>query len=103
MDSNYRTIQVFLNKKLNIDGAPEVYEVSIHADGPTDIRCSCSTFGNIGYCTHSIKVSKKIEKNNGSFGLLVPENVPDELAHQAFSSSESSREFILKYGKIEIC
>ena len=103
MDNDYRTIQVFLNKKLNSKGAPEVYEVSIHADGPTDIRCSCSTFEKIGYCTHSIKVTKKIEKNDGSFGLLVPENVPDEIAFKAFTSSESSREFILKYGKIEIC
>jgi hypothetical protein len=103
MEDNYRTIQIFLNKKLNSKGAPEVYEVSIHADGPTDIRCSCSTFAKLAYCTHSIKVSKRIEKNNGSFGLLIPENVPDDLAHEAFSSPEASREFILKYGKIEIC
>jgi hypothetical protein len=103
MEDDWRTIQLFLNKKLNSEGAPEVYEVSIHADGPSNIRCSCSTFNNIGYCTHSIKVTKRIEKNDGNFGLSVPENVPDEVAFAAFSSSETSREFILKYGKIEIC
>jgi hypothetical protein len=102
MNHNWRTIQIFLEKNLDKYGAPRISEVSIHADGAANIRCTCETFDRLTYCPHSLKVTKRIEKNNGSFGLLVPEDIPDELAFTAFTSSETSREFVIKYGKIEI-
>lgn len=102
MEQDWRTIQVFLGKNLDNKGAPQIAEVSIHADGPSNIRCTCPTFDRIDYCPHTIKVTKRIERNNGSFGLLVPEDIPDDVAYSAFTSAESSREFVIKYGKIEI-
>lgn len=103
MENNWRTIQVFLNKKLNSNGAPEVYEVSINAEIPEEVKCSCITFNTLKYCTHSIKILKKIKKNGGNFGMEVPEEVSTEEAFDAFSSEKSSREFVLKHGKIELC
>lgn len=102
MEKDWRTIQIFLGKNINKDDCLDIAEVSIHADGPSNIRCTCLVFERIGYCTHTIKVTKRIEKNNGSFGLMVPEHVSDELAFNAFTSAETSREFVIKYGKIEI-
>ena len=102
MENDWRTIQVFLGKHLDKQGAPQIAEVAIHADGPSNIKCTCPVFDKIDYCPHTIKVMKRIEKNNGSFGLLVPEEIPDEVAFNAFTSAESSREFVIKYGKIEI-
>lgn len=102
MEKDWRTIQIFLGKNLDKSGAPLIAEVSIHADGPTNIRCTCEVFHKLDYCPHSLKVTRRMEKNNGSFGLVVPENVSDEDAYNAFTSAESSREFVLRYGKIEI-
>jgi hypothetical protein len=51
---------------------------------------------------HITFVENKMNVNNGSFGLVIPQNVPNELAHEAFLDAESSREFILNYGKIEV-
>jgi hypothetical protein len=102
MENDWRTIQIFLGKNLDKSGAPQIAEVSMHLDGPANIKCTCPVFIKLSYCPHSLKVSRRIEKNNGSFGLLVPEDIPDELAHSAFSSAETSREFVIKYGKIEI-
>lgn len=102
MDNNWRTVQVFLSKELRSDGSPEIAEVSIHCDGPSIIRCNCDVFESLDYCRHSIRIQKKIEKNDGAFGLLVPDSIPSEVAMEAFTSAESSREFILKHGKIEV-
>lgn len=102
MDENWRTIQMFIAGELNDKDALEVSEVSIHADGPSSIQCTCKDYRKLSMCKHVNYVAKKIEKNQGSFGLMIPEDIPDELAYLAFNDAESSRNFILHYGKIEV-
>ena len=102
MEDNWRTIQIFIANELNDKNALEVSEVSMHADGPSMIQCNCKDYKKLNLCKHVNYVVRKIEKNEGSFGLLVPEEVPDELAYLAFSDAESSRNFVLHYGKIEV-
>jgi hypothetical protein len=100
-NKDWRTIQIMLEKNLK-NGAPEINEVSIHTDGPSNIRCTCQNYSSKGYCKHTIMVTTQIEQNNGSFGLMIPEEIPDEVAFSAFSSPEKSREFIIRYGKIVV-
>jgi hypothetical protein len=102
MEENRRTIQIFIANELNNKSALEISEVSMHADGPSNIQCTCKDYKKIEICKHVNYVIRKIEENEGSFGLYVPENVPDEIAYLAFSDAESSRNFILHYGKIEV-
>ena len=102
MDNEWRTIQIFLGKDLDKKGNLQVSEVSLHYDGPSTVRCTCEDFLEIEICLHVSFVMRRMEKNNGSFGLSVPENVPEELAYAAFTDSELSRNFVLRYGKIEV-
>jgi hypothetical protein len=102
INGEWRTIQIFIEKELNNKDALEISEVAIDSDGPANIKCSCKNFKEIEVCKHVTYVTRKIEKNNGSFGLMVPEEIPDELAYMAFSDEQSARNFILHYGKIEV-
>lgn len=102
MESEWRTIQIFLGKDLNKNGAAEISEVSIWIDAPNCIQCTCKLYSKAEICEHVLFVENKMKKNNGSFGLAIPDHVPNELAYEAFSSSESSRDFVLYYGKIEV-
>ena len=102
MESEWRTVQIFISEELNEKNALEVSEVSIHADGPSNIRCTCKDYQKLALCKHTNYVIRKMEKNNGSFGLMIPEDIPDELAYSAFSEADSSRDFVINYGKIEV-
>jgi len=102
MEDNRRTIQIFISNKLNTKNELEVSEVSMNAESTGSIQCTCKDYKKLEICKHANYVIKKIEDNEGSFGLLIPENVPDEVAFLAFNDADSSRNFILNYGKIEV-
>lgn len=102
LNGEWRTIQIFIEKELNNKNVLEVSEVSIDSDGTPNIKCNCKSFADVEVCKHVNYVHRKIEKNNGSFGLMVPEELPEELAYLAFSDETSARNFILNYGKIEV-
>lgn len=102
MENNWRTIQLFMARDLDNKNALEVSEVSIHEDENSSIKCTCKNYLKHKLCKHVTYVRSKIEKNDGSFGLLIPENIPDEVAFLAFNDADSSRNFILNYGKIEV-
>jgi hypothetical protein len=102
MENDWRTIQLFLGKELNKKGELVVNEVSIHAEQAKNIKCTCYGYAKLGNCVHVKFVEDKMTINNGSFGLLVPEHVSNDLAHESFLDSESARNFILNYGKIEV-
>ena len=40
--------------------------------------------------------------NAGHYSILVPEEIPEELALEASDSAEKFREFVVKYAKIEV-
>ena len=101
-NNEWRTIQIFIPNELNKKDILEVAEVSLSADGPENMRCTCNVFVKFSECMHVEYVAAKIRLNGGSFGLLIPNDIPDEWAYSAFTDAQSSRNFIIRYGKIEV-
>jgi hypothetical protein len=40
--------------------------------------------------------------NNGHYSILVPEEIPEELAAQANSDPKKFRDFVVRYAKVEV-
>jgi hypothetical protein len=76
---DWRTVQVFLSPT-------GIYEVQLTA-GSDDARCTCPAF---------------ILRNSCNYAILVPDNVPEELAAEASESAEKFRDFVLKYARVEV-
>jgi hypothetical protein len=43
-----------------------------------------------------------MEENDGHYAILVPDNVPEEVAEQANENAQTFREFVLKYARVEV-
>jgi hypothetical protein len=41
-------------------------------------------------------------ENDGHYAILVPDDVPEDVADKANESAESFREFVLKYARVEV-
>lgn len=95
MDIDWRTVQLFLSE----DG---IAEVEIDSDNSSKVRCSCPEFRRNARCKHQRKVKASIAENHGHYTVMVPEEIPEEVALNAMSDSRAMREFIIKYAKIEV-
>jgi hypothetical protein len=95
MDIEWRTAQFFLEE----DGT---CEVEIDLDSHKKFRCTCLAFSKSARCKHTIWVKETMEKNEGRFQIQIPVDMDDDAAFEAMSTAEGFREFILKYGKIEV-
>jgi hypothetical protein len=95
MDISWRTVQVFLDE----DG---VCEVDVDSENNTKVRCSCMAFSRLARCKHAKFVKDKMSNNNGHYAIQIPVNVDDALAAEAIKTSEGFREFVIKYGKVEV-
>ena len=95
MDIDWRTVQLFL-------GNEGVSEVQIDAENSTKVRCSCSAFSKAARCKHARFVKTQIGNNDGHYSIQVPLDISDEYAITAMSSADAFREFIIKYGKVEV-
>ena len=93
-----RTVQFFISETLNPGG---IYEVKINADKA--LICTCPGFAGRGICNHTKFVSARVKQNKGTYPLEVSTRCTKEEAEQAVESHEAFREFIIKYGKIEVC
>jgi hypothetical protein len=92
--SGWRTAQIFLSAR----GIFEV-DVSMESD---DIRCTCPGFVSRSRCKHSIHVLKVAEKNGGTYPIKVSSRATSSESEHAHDSYESFREFVIKFGKIEV-
>jgi hypothetical protein len=95
MEIDWRTVQLFLDDS-------GVSEVEIDAEDSTNVRCSCKSFFKSSRCKHIKYVRNEIESNDGNYAIKVPVDIDDDEALEAMSSSETFREFIIKYGKVEV-
>lgn len=98
VNSNLRLVQVFLSESTN--PGPGIYEVSANDNG--DLFCTCTGFNSRKSCKHTKLVSTRIENNNGSYPLEILSKATEEDAAKARSSNEEYRNFIIRYGKIEV-
>lgn len=95
MDIEWRTVQLFLDD----DG---VAEVEIDADNSSKIRCSCKTFSVAARCKHTKYIRRQLEQNDGHYSIMIPEDIDDEVALEAMSDPASFRDFVIRYGKVEV-
>lgn len=93
-----RLVQVFLSTSPN--PGLGVYEVSSDARG--DLQCNCSMFSSKKNCKHTRLVDVRIKNNNGNYPLEISNRATDDDAAKAKESNDAFREFVLKFGKIEV-
>lgn len=91
----WRTVQQFISHQ-----GVGIFEVEVNTD-TTEVRCNCPVYLKRGSCKHSMFVNMRI-KQTGHYSILIPTEVPEELAIEANETPEKFREFIVKYGKIEV-
>jgi len=95
MASAWRTVQQFISAQ-----GMGIFEVEVETD-TKETRCTCPVFDKRGSCKHIQFVNDKI-KYTGHYSILVPNEVPEEMAVEASDSAEKFREFVVKYAKIEV-
>jgi len=95
MDIEWRTAQFFLEEE-------GVCEVEVDDDNHTKFRCSCTGFQKSARCKHVKFVRDAMEANGGALQVQIPESMSDEEAILAMMNRESFRDFVMKYGKVEV-
>jgi hypothetical protein len=96
MESPWRTVQVFLSAQ-----NAGVFEVEVDTE-TKETRCSCPVFIKRDSCKHTTFVNMRMKLNKGHYSILVPNEVPEDMAIEANDDPEKFREFVLKYAKIEV-
>lgn len=97
MSTDWRTVQLFLDET-NVG----VFEVQIDSDDSRKVRCDCPAFGNSSRCKHVKFVKNTMAENDGNYAIQIPEEISDEEALEAMSDPEAFRDFIIKYGTVEV-
>jgi hypothetical protein len=95
MDISWRTVQLFLEE----DG---VVEVEVDQDNHSKVRCTCAGFLRAARCKHTKYVKNHMAENDGHYSVQIPVDIDDDEAFKAIQSAASFRDFIIKYGKVEV-
>jgi hypothetical protein len=98
VNTTLRLVQVFLSPAVN--PGPGIFEVYSDTDG--GLHCSCPLFLSKKICKHTRFVRAKTDANNGTYPLEVSSRATTEEAQEAQKSTEAFRDFIIKFGKIEV-
>lgn len=94
----HRLVQVFLSTTRT--PGPSIYEVS--ADEDARLYCTCHDYSVRSKCKHTTFVQTRIDNNNGNYPLEISKKATSEDAELARTSNAEYRNFIIKYGKIEV-
>lgn len=92
---DWRTVQLFLSD----DG---VHEVQLDIQDNRNIKCTCKRFKTFKKCKHTNWIENEIVEAGGHFSIQIDVEVPEEVADSAFDDAETFRDFVLKYGKVEV-
>lgn len=92
---DWRTVQVFLSE----DG---IHEVQLDLDDNRNQRCTCKKFQLIKRCRHTRWVEESIVDQGGHFSVQISAEVDELEAEDAFSTADSFRAFVIRYGKVEV-
>lgn len=95
MDITWRTVQMFLEEY-------GVVEAEVDQDNPSKVRCSCPQFAKVARCKHTKYVRSQMDSNQGHYSIHIPVHVDEDEAIRAMKSAPLFREFIIKYGKVEV-
>jgi hypothetical protein len=92
--STWQVTQLFLS-----DSGP--HEVWINIDNKK-LRCNCEGFNARSLCKHTRYVSEKMKNNFGVYPVEISSKAPQEDAAIASLDPVMFRDFLLRYGKIEV-
>lgn len=93
-----KLMQIFLSP--GVTPGPGIFEVSLT---PTKVFiCTCPGYLSRNSCKHVVFVKDKVKKNGGNYPLEISTRCTEEDADKALESPELFREFIIKFGKIEV-
>lgn len=98
VNNNLRLVQVFLSQSQT--PGPGIFEVSTSNEGA--LFCTCPGFSGRKTCKHTKLVQTRIDNNHGSYPLEILKIATSEEAEKAKLSDEGYRNFIIRYGKIEV-
>ena len=93
-----RLVQVFLTKEKSPKDSG-IYEVYVTSD--LKAECNCYVFRTSSKCKHSDIVAARLDED-GQYPFEISERATKEEGKQANLSNEKFRDFIIKYGKIEV-
>jgi len=100
MLADLKLVQVFLPNTST--GASGVYEVS-YSESTDKYHCTCPGFSSRNTCKHVRFVKARVEANNGNgYPLEISSRATVEDAEKAKRSVKDFREFIIKFGKVEV-
>lgn len=94
MESDWRTIQVFLDDT-------GVCEVQADHHNPFILKCTCKGF-KFNRCQHTKHVRDTMQSNDGQYTVQINADIDPAEAAIAMESAEAFRRFIIKYGKVEV-
>ena len=96
--NDLKLVQVFLPNTTT--SGPGIYEVSV--GNPNEFYCTCPGFAGRLKCKHINFVKARIESNNGNYPLEISSRATPYDAERARESNQEFREFIIKFGKVEV-
>jgi hypothetical protein len=79
---------------------PGIFEVSSNDAG--NLSCNCKDYKARETCKHVRFVSAKMDSNKGVYPLEISSRATTEEAEEAKKSSEAFRQFVIKFGRIEV-
>jgi hypothetical protein len=94
--NSWRTVQFFLESE-------NAGVCEVESDRAGNFRCDCSVFSKGGKsCRHVRLVRKRSEENNGPYPLQVSVKASAKEVEDAQNDPEKFRQFVIKYGRIEV-
>lgn len=98
LDQNISLLQQFLT--YSITAGPTIIEVGTTNNGK--VVCNCSRFIANTSCKHARFVKYSMEKNNGIYDNGISHRATQEDKNKASLSSKNRREFVARFGTIEV-
>ncbi|CAB4174440.1 hypothetical protein UFOVP965_43 [uncultured Caudovirales phage] len=96
-----RLIQVFLSQSQT--PGPGIFEVCADYEDVERLDCTCPGFKSRKTCKHTSFVQARIDSNSGTYPLEISSRATPEDALKARESNEAFRDFVIRFGKIEVC
>lgn len=97
-NTDLKLIQIFLSQSTS--ALPAVFEVSAKKDH--SLFCTCPGYGAKGTCKHTRFVKARIDNNRGTYPLEISSKATTEDIESSKTSNKDFRDFVIKFGKIEV-
>jgi len=97
MDSEWRTIQIFLDEEM-----AGVFEVQVSSHNSKKLACSCNAYSTSSKCKHVRYVKNAMDNNHGHYAIQIPASAADDSQIDNIDTAEDWRNFVVKYAKVVV-